>query len=74
MEGEAISPDSVKSFFKMLYTGNVSTTEEHLSKKSRLITTSVADAVFCCSTRKLIFGKQLSLGSPKIPRQEVKRY
>ena len=62
MEGEVIPPDSVKSFFKMLYTGNLSTTEELLSRKSRLIDTSAADAVFCCSAGKLIPGKQLSLG------------
>ena len=62
MEGEAIPPDSVKSFFKMLYTGNLSTTEELSSRKSRLIDSSAAYAVFCCSVGKLIPGKQLSLG------------
>ena len=36
MEGEAIPPDTVKTFFKMLYTENVSTTEELSSKKFRL--------------------------------------
>ena len=61
MEGEAIPPDSVKSFFKMLYTRNVSTTEELSSTKSRLTDSSAADAVFCCSAGKLP-GKQLSLG------------
>ena len=61
MEGETISPDSVKSFFEMLYTGNFSTTEKLLSKKFRLINTSAADAVFCYFAGKLIFGKQLSL-------------
>ena len=49
----------------MLYTGNFSTTVELSSKKSRLINTSAADAVFCCSAGKLIFGKQLSLGMTK---------
>ena len=62
MEGEVIPPDSVKSFFKLLYTENLSTTEELLSRKSRLIDTSAADAVFFCSAGKLIPGKQLSLG------------
>ena len=62
MEGEAIPPGSVKSFFKMLYTGNLSTTEELSSRKSRLIDFSAAEAVFCCSAGKLIPGKQLSLG------------
>ena len=50
----------------MLYTGNFSTTVELSSKKSRLINTSAADAVFCCSMGKLIFGKQLSLGMTKM--------
>ena len=36
MEGEAIPPDTVKTFFKMLYTENVLTTEELSSKKFRL--------------------------------------
>ena len=62
MEGEAITPGSVKDFFKMLYTGNLSTTEELSSRKSRLIDFSAAEAVFCCSAGKLIPGKQLSLG------------
>ena len=62
MEGEAIPPDSVKSFFKMLYTGNHSTTEEILSTKSRLIDSSAVDIVFCCFTDKLIPRKHLSLG------------
>ena len=62
MEGEGIPPDSVKSFFKLLYTENLSTTEELLSRKSRLIDTGAADAVFFCSAGKLIPGKQLSLG------------
>ena len=62
MEGEAIPPDSVKSFFKMLYTGNHSTTEELSSTKSRLIDSSAADAVFYCFADKLIPGKHLSLG------------
>ena len=61
MEGEAIPSDSVESFFKMLYTGNLSTTEELSSRKSRLIESSAADALFCCSAGKLIPGKQLSL-------------
>ena len=61
MEGEAIPPDLVKSFFKMLYTGNLTTSEELSSRKSRLIDSSAADAVFCCSTGKLIPGKHLSL-------------
>ena len=59
---ETISPDSVKSFFKMLCTGNLSTTEEYSSEKFRVIDSSAADAVFCCSVSKLIPGKQLSLG------------
>ena len=59
---EVNSPDSVKSFFKMLYTGNLSTNEELSSKKSQLIDFSAADAVFCCLAGKLILGKQLSLG------------
>ena len=62
MEGEAIPPDLVKTFFKRLYTGKLSTTEELSSRKSRLIDSSAADAVFCCYTGKLIPGKQLSLG------------
>ena len=62
MEGEAIPPDSVKSFFKMLYTGNHSTTEELSSTKSRLIDSSAVDAVFYCFADKLIPGKHLSLG------------
>ena len=59
---EAISPDSVKSFFKMLCTGNLLTTEEYSSEKIRVIDSSAADAVFCCSVSKLIPRKQLSLG------------
>ena len=62
MEGEAIPPDLVKTFFKRLYTGKLSTTEELSSRKSRLIDSSAADAVFCCYAGKLIPGKQLSLG------------
>ena len=62
MEGEAIPPGSVKDFFKMLYTGNLSTTEELSSRKSRLNDFSAAEAVFCCSAGKLIPGKQLPLG------------
>ena len=57
MEGEVIPPDSVKSFFKLLYTGNLLTTEELSSRKSRLIDSSAADAVFWCSAGKLIPGK-----------------
>ena len=62
MEVEAIPPNSVKSFFKRLFTGNLSTTEELSSRKFRLINSSAADAVFWCSVGKLIPGKQLSLG------------
>ena len=36
-KGEAIPSDSVKSYFKMLYTGTLSSTEELSSRKSRLI-------------------------------------
>ena len=57
MEGEAIPPDLVKSFFKMLYTRKLSTTEELSSRKSRLIDSSAADAVFYCSAGKIIPGK-----------------
>ena len=59
MEGKAIPPDSVKSFFKMLYTGNHSTTEELSSTKSRLIDSSAVDAVFYCFADKLIPQKHL---------------
>ena len=62
MKGEAIPPGSVKDFFKMLYTGNRLTTEEFSSRKSRLIDSSAAEAVFCSSASKLIPGKRLSLG------------
>ena len=62
MKGEVIPPDSVKSFFKMFYIGNVSTTEELSSWKSQLINSRAADAVFYCSAGKFIPGKQLSLG------------
>ena len=62
MESETIPPDSVKSFFKMIYTGNISTTEELSPRKPRLNNSSAADTVFCCSAGKLIPGKQLSLG------------
>ena len=62
MEGEAIPPVSFKDFFKMLYTGNLLMTEELSSRKSRLIDSRAAEAAFCCSTGKLIPGKQLSLG------------
>ena len=62
MEGEAIPPDSVKSLFKMLHMGNLSRIEELSSRKSWLIDSSAADAVFCCSAGKIIPGKQLSLG------------
>ena len=37
MDGEAIPPDSFKSYFKMFYTGNLSTTEKLSSRRSRLI-------------------------------------
>lgn len=60
MEGEAIPLVSVKILFKMIYTGNVSTTEETSSNKSRLIDSSASDAVFCCSTGNS--WEQLSLG------------
>lgn len=50
MEGEAIPLVSVKILFKMIYTGNVSTTEEISSNKSRLVDSSASDAVFCSST------------------------
>ena len=62
MEDEAIPPDSVKSFFKKLYTVNLLTTEELSLRKSRQVDSSAADAIFCCSAGKLIPGKQLSLG------------
>ena len=46
MEGEVIPPHSVKSFFKMLYIGNFSTTGELSSRKSLLIDSSAADTIF----------------------------
>lgn len=54
MEREAIPPNSIKSFFKMVYTGNVSATEELASKKSRLVHSNAAEAVICCCAGKLI--------------------
>lgn len=48
-------------FFKMLYTGNFSRTEELSSKKSWLAYFGAADAVFYCSAGKLIPRKKLSL-------------
>ena len=48
MEGEAIPPDSIKSFFKMFSTGNLYTTEEPSSKKSRLFDSNAAEAIFFC--------------------------
>ena len=62
VEGDTISPDSVKSFFKLLYTGNLSETEELSSRISPVIVSSAADAVFCCCAGKLTPGKELSLG------------
>ena len=53
---KAIPTDSVKSFFKMLYTENLSTTEELSSKKSRLIDFCATYALFCCSAGKLSQG------------------
>ena len=54
MEREAIPPNSIKSFFKMVYTGKISTTEELASKKSRLVDSNAAEAVICCCVGKLI--------------------
>ena len=62
VEGETITPDSVKSFFKLLYTENLSETEELSSRISPVIVSSAADAVFCCCAGKLTPGKELSLG------------
>ena len=73
MKGEVIPPHSVKSFFKMLYKGNLSTNEELLPRKSQLINSSAADAVFHCSTGKLIPGKQLSLGFALKPMGRSKK-
>ena len=42
----------------MFYKGNLSTAEELSSRKSQLIDSSPADAVFLCSARKLIPEKQ----------------
>ena len=62
LEGETITPDSVKSVFKLLYTGNLSETEETSSRISPVIVSSAAEAVFCCCAGKPTPGKELSLG------------
>ena len=60
MEGEVEIPESLKEFYKILYTGNASL--QRSPKKSHETEGSSADAVFTCSGGKLIPGKHLSLG------------
>ena len=58
MEGEVKLPEVVRTFYKTLYTGEDGDSSE---KKKRLVESSTADAVFACSSGKLIPGKHLSL-------------
>ena len=60
MKGEVTSPDLLKEFYRNLYTGSVSVTEV-TSRKTRLIESSCADALYACSGSKLLPGKHLSL-------------
>ena len=58
LDGEVNIPSLVKAFYTTFYTGG----EEIISaKKKRLIESSSADAVFSCSSGKLLPGKHLSL-------------
>ena len=60
LKGEVKIPDSVNNFFTTLYVGN-NLTKNLTSKKQRLIDSTAADAVFCCSGGKLLPGKHTSL-------------
>ena len=59
MKGEAQIPDSVRNFFKLLYTGG---NDEVSKRKQRVIDSSAADAVFSSTGGRLIPGKHLALG------------
>ena len=60
MKGKVTHPDLLEEFYKNLYTGSISVTEV-TSKKTQLIDSSCADAIYACSGSKLLPGKHLSL-------------
>ena len=60
IEGEVQIPESLKEFYKILYTGNAN--EQYSANKSHVAGGSSVDAIFVCSRRKLIPAKHLSLG------------
>ena len=60
MEEEMEIAESLKDFYKILYTDNAN--DQCSSRKSRITEGSSAHAIFACSVGKLLPGKQLSLG------------
>ena len=60
MDGEVEIRESLKEFYKILYTGNAN--EQCSARKSHMIEGSSTDAIFACSEEKLIPGKHLSPG------------
>ena len=57
IKGEAVIPDKVDYFFKKLYNDKGKS-----RRKRRLVESSSADAVFCCSGSQLLPGKHIRLG------------
>ena len=62
LKGEVEIPDSVKNFYKALYTGEDEPKKPVSSRKSRFVQSSASDAIYSCSGGKLLPGKHLSLG------------
>ena len=62
MKGEVEIPDSVKDFYKVLYTGEGQGKKAASSRKSRFVESSASNDIYSCSWGKLLPGKHLSLG------------
>ena len=60
IEGEVQIPESLKAFYKILYTGNAN--EQYSAKKSHVAGGSSVDTIFVCYRGKLVPAKHLSLG------------
>ena len=59
MQGEVQIPDSVSSFFEILYAGG---NKDVSTRKRRLVESTSADVIYSCSGGKLLPGKRMSLG------------
>ena len=70
IEGEVKIPESLKEFYKILYTGNAN--KQYSAKKSYVAGGSSVDAIFVCSRGKIIPAKHLSLGLTKKSLRESK--